>query len=645
MSSPSDVVLLYNGKVATLESDFSFAEAIAVDSSTGLVLATGSSKQLLNEYGSKAAIRSVDVGGRTIIPGLIDGHLHFIREGNNFTMELRWDGVRSLRQALAMVAEQARRTPPGQWVRVVGGWCEAQFEEKRLPTLAELDAAGGDRPVFVLHLYDCALVNREGMALLGYTASTPNPPSGEIVRDANGTPTGALIARPNAFLLYNTLDKLPKLSDVDKRNSTIAYGRELNRFGLTSCLDPGGGFQAYPKDYNVIQQLDAEGALTVRISYSLFPQRPKKELEDFKAWAEIVKPGDGSAFLRMLGAGEMLAFSAADFEDFKEARPDLGEAMEGDLLPIVRFLVSKGWPFRLHATYGESIERELAIFEQVEKEQPGSLSSLHWFIDHAETISERDIVRIKALGGGIAIQHRMAFQGEYFVDRYGAAEASHSPPIAAMRSSGVPVGGGTDGTRVATYNPWVSLQWLVTGKTVAGLQLYAPNNTDCDTNSNTSTRAQALRLWTASNTWFCNEETTKGKLVPGMYADLAVLKQDYFEVDADSIGLIEADMTMVGGKVVYVEPHSHSTYGALALPAAYDPSTISPSWSPVRVFGGYHVPGSSAWPAESPAAQQAAIAASKGSNGTQPHAALDSSNAHATKSLNPTEFFTAGHDC
>ena len=363
-----------------MESETSFAEAIAVSPSTGLVLATGSSKQLLTQYGNKPSTRTVDVGGRTIIPGLIDSHLHFIREGNNFAMELRWDGVRSLRQGLAMIAEQARRTPAGQWVRVVGGWCEAQFDEKRLPTLAELDEAGGDCPVFVLHLYDCALVNRAGMALLGYTAATPNPPSGEIVRDANGNPTGALIARPNAFLLYNTLDKLPKLSDGDKRNSTIAYGRELNRFGLTSCLDPGGGFQAYPKDYSVIQQLDKEQALTVRISYSLFPQRPKKELEDFKAWAEIVKPGDGSPFLRMLGAGEMLAFSAADFEDFKEARPDLGSDMEDDLLPIVRFLASKRWPFRLHATYGESIERELALFEQVERENPGGLSSLHWFI-------------------------------------------------------------------------------------------------------------------------------------------------------------------------------------------------------------------------------------------------------------------------
>ena len=269
-------------KVATMDSASSFAEAIAVDQAKGVVLATGSNSAILAQYGGAQGSVKVDLGGRTVIPGLIDSHLHFIREGNNFTLELRWDGVRTLRSALSMLAQQAQRTPAGQWVRVVGGWCEAQFEEKRLPTLAELDAAGAGRPVFVLHLYDCALVNAAGMRLLGYSRDTPNPPSGEIVRDASGQPTGVLIARPNAFLLYNTLDKLPKHSDEEKTRSTLAYARELNRFGLTSCLDPGGGFQAYPEDYAVIKQLDHSQQLTVRIAYSLFPQKPKRELEDFK---------------------------------------------------------------------------------------------------------------------------------------------------------------------------------------------------------------------------------------------------------------------------------------------------------------------------------------------------------------------------
>ena len=638
-TSSSSVVVYHNGKVATMDDASSLVEALAVDSSTGLILATGSSSSLLSLHPHPAV--HVDLHGRTVIPGLIDSHLHFIREGNHFTLELRWDGVRSLSHALHLLAEQAQRTPLDQWVRVVGGWCEAQFDEKRLPTLEELDAAGHGRPVFVLHLYDCALVNARGMQLLGYTKDTPNPPSGELVRHADGSPTGVLIARPNAFLLYNTLDQLPKLSDADKRSSTLAYARELNRFGVTSCLDPGGGFQAYPKDYSIIQQLDDEQLLTVRIAYSLFPQRPQHELEDFQRWADMVTPGQGSPFLRHLGAGEMLAFSAADFEDFKEARPDLPHHMEGDLEPIVRFLASKRWPFRLHATYGESIERELAIFEKIEADVPGSLTSLRWFIDHAETVSKRDIARIQQLGGGIAVQHRMAFQGEYFVQRYGADVAKHSPPLHWMRQSGVHLGGGTDGTRVATYNPFVSLQWLVTGSTVGGLVLSPPNASGCDADSNCFSRMDALRLWTSANAWFCHEEQLKGRLTPGMYADFAVLHADYFEVSAEQIGQLEAELTVVNGRVVYVDPAQRTRYAGVELPVEYSPASISPPWSPVRFYGGYQLLSSSAWPADT--TQPAPLGAQ--SAASDKVAQRGGCGRVEVAPANPLEFFQHGHDC
>ena len=644
------VVVFHNGKVVTMQEgdESSIVESIAISQSTGRVLAIGSSSTLLSSHPSSSTSLLIDLRGRTLIPGLIDSHLHFIREGNHFTLELRWDGVRSLTTALSMLRAQALRTPPGQWVRVVGGWCEAQFDEKRLPTLAELDEACGDVPVFILHLYDCALVNRAGMALLGYTASTPNPPSGELVRHPDGTPTGVLIARPNAFLLYNTLDKLPKHSDEEKANSTLAYARELNRFGVTSCLDPGGGFQAYPRDYSVIQRLDAEKRLTVRISYSLFPQRPKHELEDFQQWATMVKPGDGSPYLRMLGAGEMLAFSAADFEDFKEPRPDLPADMEGDLDPIVRFLCSQRWPFRLHATYGESIERELALFETIEREKPGALSSLRWFIDHAETVTRRDIDRIHTLGGGIAIQHRMAYQGEYFQQRYGAELTAHAPPLAAMREAKLPVGAGTDGTRVASYNPWVCLQWLVTGKSVGGLQLARPNASGCDPASNCMSRLEALRMWTAANAWFCNDDKVKGRLTPGYYADLVVLDGDYLTMDEEAIGHMEAQLTMVDGRVVYVDPAVEGQWGALELPKKWTVEDVSTEWSPVRHYGGYQVPASTAWPVQAgEVGGEGGKAGHVGNgvgNGTV-KAASAQVGGGGKAPPNPFEFFHHGHDC
>ncbi len=242
--------------------------------------------------------------------------------------------------------------------------------------------------------------------------------------------------------------------------------RELNRLGITSCIDAGGGFQNYPDDYEIIRQLHQNDELTVRIAYNLFTQKPKGEKEDFARWMKMTRPGEGDDFYKVNGAGEMLVFSAADFEDFLEPRPDLPPSLEGELKDVVTMLASNRWPFRLHATYNESIERFLNVFEEVHREVP--IDRLGWFFDHAETVTDRNIERIRALGAGIAIQHRMAFQGEYFVDRYGAEAARRTPPVRRMLELGVPVGAGTDATRVANYNPWNSLYWLVSGRTVGG---------------------------------------------------------------------------------------------------------------------------------------------------------------------------------
>jgi predicted amidohydrolase YtcJ len=487
-------------------------------------------------------------------------------------MELRWDGVPSLADALRMLREQARRTPPPQWVRVIGGWTEFRFAERRMPTLAEVNSVSPDTPVFILHLYDRAIINGAALRVLGYTRETPNPPGGEIQRDKQGNPTGLLIAKPNAMLLYASLAKGPKLSYADQLNSTRQFMRELNRLGLTSAIDAGGGFQNYPDDYRVIEELAQKGQLTVRIAYNLFTQHPKGELADFSQWAKMTSPGKGDDFLRMNGAGEMLVFSAADFEDFLEPRPDLPPVMEDELVEVIRLLAEKRWPFRLHATYDESITRFLDVFEAVNREVP--FQGLRWFFDHAETITPRNLERVKALGGGIAIQDRMAFQGEYFRERFGKQAAEQSPPFRRMLEMGIPVGAGTDATRVSSYNPWVSLYWLVTGRTVGGMQLYQE--------ANRLSREAALRLYTVGSSWFSGEEEKKGAIAPGQLADLAVLSADYFTVPEEKIRGIEAVLTMVGGKVVF----GTEEFGGLA-PA---PLPVSPDWSPVGVYGGYHRP-------------------------------------------------------
>jgi len=539
----------------------------AVAIGRGRVLAVGSDQEIRAYQG--AATNVIDLGHRTVIPGLNDSHLHVIRGGLNYNMELRWDGVPSLSEALRMLREQAKGTPPPQWVRVVGGWTEWQFAERRLPTLEELNTAAPDTPVFVLHLYDRALLNRAALRAVGYTKDTPDPPGGEIERDKAGNPTGLLIAKPNANILYSTLARGPKLSRADQVNSTRHFMRELNRLGITSAIDAGGGFQSYPQDYEVIAELNRQKQLTVRIAYNLFTQRPGHELEDFSSWVKMTSPGDGDDFYRVNGAGEMLVFSAADFEDFRQPRPDMPASMEAELTEVVTVLAKNHWPFRLHATYEETIRRALDVFERVDREIP--FRGIHWFIDHAETSSRRSLERIRALGGGIAVQNRMAFQGEYFIERYGAAAAQQVPPIRTMLELGIPVAAGTDATRVSSYNPFVSLYWLVTGKTLGGTAVYREENR--------LSRAEALRLWTVGGSWFSTEQGRKGAIASGQMADLAVLSGDYFSVPEEEIKGLESVLTIVGGTVVYAA----SPFERLAPPAL----PVSPDWSPVSRYGGY----------------------------------------------------------
>jgi hypothetical protein len=573
-------LILFNGKIATQDDLRTVAQAVAIRDGKFVAVGTDREVMAFRTEGTKL----VDLNKRVMIPGLNDSHTHLIRGGLNYNLELRWDGVPSLADGLRMLKEQAQRTPPGQWVRVVGGWSEFQFAERRMPTLEELNQAAPDTPVFVLHLYDRALLNRAAVRVVGYTKDSPNPLGGEIVRDAAGNPTGILIARPNATILYSTLAKGPKLPPEYQANSSRHFMRELNRLGITSIVDAGGGSQNYPEDYQIIDQLHKNGELTVRIAYNLFTQKPKGELADFTRWTGMVRPGQGDDYYRHNGAGEMLVFSATDFEDFLEPRPELPPAMERDLKPVVTLLAQNRWPFRLHATYDESITRALNIYEEVNREVP--LKGLHWFIDHAETISNQNMERIKQLGGGIAVQHRMAFQGEYFRDRYGEAALKRTPPIAEMLRMGLPVGGGTDATRVATYNPFISLYWLVTGKTVGGLSMYPE--------SNRLDRMEALRLWTVGSSWFSSEDGKKGAIVPGQLADLAVLSSDYFSIPEEEIKGLESVLTVVGGKAVYAAEE----FAELSPP--FPP--VLPDWSPVAAYGGY------AKPALAPASARSSVA-------------------------------------
>jgi predicted amidohydrolase YtcJ len=561
-------MIITNGKIATMTRKGSFAQALAIKS--GRIIEVGSNAQVLKL--NKPGTQVIDAGGRTVIPGLNDSHLHIIRAGLNYNAELRWDGVTSLKRAMQMLREQAARTPDGAWIKVVGGFNEFQFEEKRLPTLEELNEAVPDKPVFILYLYGLGFVNRKGIEVLGYDKDTRYK-DGVVELDADGKPTGLLVAKPNAMVLYTTLGKTGTLSRAQQLNSTIHYNREMNRLGVTSAIDAGGGGQAYPDDYAVSLELAKDGKLTVRTSYYLFAQKPGKELEDYQRWLATAKPEHNEHMFypngyNTEGAGENIVWSAADFENFLEPRPDLPAQMESELEPVLRLLVKQRWPFRIHATYGESIERDLAVIEKVNRELP--FNGLRWFFDHAETITDTQLARVKKLGGGVAVQNRMYFQGEHYWKRYGA-QARQLPPIRKMLEMKIPVGLGTDGTRVSSYGPWPAIYWAVSGKTAGGMPMWQARDR--------LTRYEALKLMTQGSAWFSGEEQLKGRLAKGQYADLVILPKDYFSMPEAEIKTLDSALTVVNGRIVHANPD----FGQYApeLPP------VQPEWSPVKHYGGY----------------------------------------------------------
>lgn len=565
----SQATIIHNARVAVARGDgYEFEQAVVLRD--GRIAGIGSDEEILAERDERT--RVIDAGGRTLIPGLVDSHMHAIRAGRFYNLELRWDGVGSLSRALEMISEQAARTPPGQWVRVIGGWSPYQFDEQRMPTPAELTEAAPDTPVFVSFLKSRAFVNRAGAEALGINRFRPAPDGGRYeMADGGGA---VLLAEPDPTILFEALEALPELSANDQVNSTRRFYRELSRFGLTSVIDAGGGGHVFPDDYAGTRAVAEAGPMPIRISYYLFPQTADHELLAFRYWSRNFDLDSNDSTTEngytLEGAGEFLTWEAADYENFAAARPEVLERphMRQSLYETTRFLARWRCPIRVHATYDESLRRILDVFEQVDREF--SFDGLRCTIDHVETIAPETIARVESLSCGIAVQSRMAFAGEFFLDRYGEDATAEAPPLRRLIDSKVPLGLGSDGTIVSTYNPWITLYWAVTGRTVGGTQLY-PEDARLS-------RAEALRLHTEGSAWFSGEASLKGRIELGRYADLALLSADYFSVDAEDIKNIESVLTVVDGRVV----HASGEYADLAPPTP----DARPSWSPVDHFGG-----------------------------------------------------------
>ncbi|ACU75634.1 Amidohydrolase 3 [Catenulispora acidiphila DSM 44928] len=527
-------LILRGGRVHTLDAADTVVSSLAV--AGGRIAAAGDDRETAVLLGPDTEV--VDLAGRVVVPGLHDSHLHLTDAGNSWNLQVRWDGVPSLADALKLLALRAAEAAPGQWVQVIGGWSDTQFAEHRLPTLAEIESVSADVPVLVVFLDTAAFLNAAALRALGYDQTTPDPPGGEIQRDTAGNPTGLLLSRPSPAVLALAVLGAPQLKPSEQVGSTDRFLRELSRRGVTGAIDAGA--TGIPGCYDALRTLRAQNRLPVRTALNVMASRPGEEREELATLLRGVTFHDDD-MLWFNGIGEALTLDGVDFSNFAQPRPALSDAMGRHLEPLVRLLASNRWPFSFHATYEESISRFLGVLEKVNRDVP--FDGLRWAVEHAETIRPQTIDRVAALGGGITVQHRMAYRGEQFLKRYGPEAARHVQPVMEMLTRGVPVGGGTDGTWMADANPWGALRWFTTGTTLGGLEMWRPEDR--------LDRTLALRLFTGGSAWFTGEAHQRGALEPGMLADFAVLSADYFSVPENEIADVESVLTVVGGAVVH----------------------------------------------------------------------------------------------
>jgi predicted amidohydrolase YtcJ len=526
-SAQSADTVLFGGKVVTVDRDFSVREAIAI--ADGRVLATGTSAAMKKLASPHA--RMIDLAGRTVIPGLTDGHIHGIRAALTFGTETNWIGVPTLKEALAKLANAAKTQPAGSWIVVAGGWTEEQFAEKRRPTPQEIAQAAPDNPVYIQHLYDWALLSPKAMEQLNIHDDSDVAPGGKLERDASNEPTGVIVAGGNA--LGRIFDRMPKPNLAQQVEGSKKFFREMNSLGITGIVD-GGGVSMYPANYEAVFKLWHDRQLSVRIAYHLCSPKPGTELADQQNLLQLLPQGFGDSMLHFNGPGEILIW--ADWTD-GDITPD-GKAKLADLL---RWAASKGYSIQLHWNPDRTVHELLDVVENVHKDY--SVKDLRWSVLHLYNASEDSLKRMQRLGLIWGVQDGLYFGGERLQQEVGVDAAKQMPRIVTAMKLGLVVTGGTDAHRVSSYNPFVALQWYLDGTTIGGTRTRGDEQTP--------SRRQALEMYTRNTAFAANDDDRRGTLEPGKFADLAVLSADYLTAPVKEVGRIKSLLTMVGGNVVY----------------------------------------------------------------------------------------------
>ena len=525
-ASAPDTILI-NGKLVVY--DGVPAQALAVRD--GRIAALGATPDI--RALADASTRIIDLGGRTVIPGLIDSHIHAIRAGLGYTSELHWFGVRTLKEALERLRAAAKIAPKGSWLVVAGGWSERQFREDRRPTQAEIAAAAPDHHVYIQLFYSQVLLDPGGATALGIAGNAEWATRLTLERDKSGKLTGWLVGDNRA--ISDLFNLLPRPTAEQKRAGTRAFFRALNAMGITGVSDPGG-YNLETDDYQSLVQVWREHGLTQRVRYSLSAPRRDRELEDFKALTQMLPMGFGDDWLRFNGIGENVTWGLYNNDNPSDAQKE-------QLAETLRWAVSRGMSATFHWHNGRAVHHLLDVLARVNAETP--LAKLRWSIAHLNDASPDALKRMKTLGMGWLVQNAFYFRGEAFLGQRGADAARLVPPLVSALRLKLPLGGGTDAHRVMTPNPFVCLQWILDGKTISGVAMRASEELP--------TRIEALRLYTQGSAWFSFEENARGALAVGQLADLAVLSRDYLSVPIEQISSTVSLLTMVGGRIVYAD--------------------------------------------------------------------------------------------
>ena len=531
--APAVDTILVNGKVITLDDASSIVEAIAIRD--GKVLAVGSSEDIRRRADTRT--NTIDLGGRTVVPGLMDSHIHALRAGLTYSVELSWIGVPSLAKGLDLIREAAHTSPPGAWIKIGGGWTELQFPEKRGPTIEELVAAAPDRPVYVQRLYNTAWITPAGIKLMKLTPDTEIP-GGKAEKDANGNLTGVFTGLNRTFNFFTA--KIPGPSFSDQIAGTRKYFRELNRLGMTAINDfPGGGM--FPEDFRAIQTLWSKGEMTLRAAFHI-SSNSQHTLDDFKSLTVFTPMNFGDDMLRYRGIGESLTQGIYDGSTVGLPYNPSAKDWE-EFCTVAKWAADHGINVHQHAASDRAAAKILDCFEAVNKEIP--IADLRWQIAHIENASDETLRRMKALNMGWAVQDRLVYSGQIVSKVLGPEASKRAPPIKTALKMGLHVAAGTDSDQVAPYNPFVSIRWLLDGKVIDGTPMRGPEESP--------NREEALRMYSLNSAWFTFDETRRGSLEPGKYADLAVLSDDYMTVPVEKVGELHSLLTLVSGKAVYGE--------------------------------------------------------------------------------------------